>query len=183
MAYCKLGYVKHFRNIDFEINQWETEKLDQEHRKRAKRNLPPADGFTEPEDWDEFAVAEKINGNLHGHMKHTRLLLALQYHLYDELQASIVERNNYDLLDRENQILGEVGRVNGKKNVSTGKPWFKERVMEFLLRKDLEDREDWRFYWLPYESNVIYECQITEKTIRKIKDNLETGFKDEADHE
>lgn len=179
MAYCTLSFHRDFRDADIETHEFKTEELAEEHQKKAENILPTRRQARrenkEIDDLEEFLVADEIDMKLHGEVSHTQLMLALQYHLYDELRPTVVERRNYDLVDRENRIMGEVGCVNGKKSVFKGRSEFVRRVFRFLLgHGDIENRENWRFYWLPYESDFIYECRLTNESLRKIKDNLET---------
>lgn len=107
-------------------------------------------------DMDEFKILNKIEVRLHGGRHHAKMMALLQYEIYGCLKPDLVEKNNYDLLDNENLIMAEVGSIRGRLSEQVSVNLFKSRVRRFLQRLEVDESEDWSFYYLPYGSGVIY---------------------------
>lgn len=115
--------------------------------------------------WDAYY---DIHSRLRGKKDHTKLMLLLQAFLYDSnLQSEVVEVWHHDLVDKEKKIMGEVG-TNG--TCSNSIRAFMKRVFNFQLNYELDNRREWRYWYLNYNLD-LFKVELTDKAYRIIEDD------------
>lgn len=114
---------------------------------------------------------DKIDQELKGGKDHSKLMLLLQNHIYeDRLNTSGIEGRHHDLLDKENKIMAEVG-TNGL--ASNDLRDFLVRMFRLHYnRRETEGLSEWTHYYLNYNLE-LYRVELTNKGCEELRRQIE----------